>query len=446
MSSPFSPPSPTEVSSSHRSSSEPTPPAHYILRAPQPLRLRRSFGFGDRIGLATAGHVAAARRFSIAPIFAQMSPREIPRATQHSLSWVEAIARAVAVSNFTRDWGADANGVKTEADVEHMAAAGVTWYTLDPSAFVENRADTLTPDALAEELAILGKEGILPPDWTAAHVGRRFDLGPDLRLTADLDSLGRAAVKFARALHHAQRLARHVSTITRHATVDLELSLAECPATATPLEHLFVAIEARRRGLPLTALALRWDAGIEPAAEYTGDVTALERAMGIHAAIARTLGPYKLSVHHGGDKLAILAALGRTCGEPLHIKTSATTFLTALRLVARTAPDLFREIADFARMRFDAERVPHLVSTTQADVDRLFRGPALAAVESSFLDTRAGRQLLDTAAGSILRAGLTSRGRPFREAITEVLLLRRDDHLALLDAVFTRHLELLNQG
>ena len=48
--------------------------------------------------------------------------------------------------------------------------------------------------------------------------------------------------------------------------------------------------------------------------------------------------------------------------------------------------------------------------------------------------------------GAILERGLTSRGRSFREAILEILHLRRDDHLALLDAIFTRHFELLNAG
>ena len=37
---------------------------------PQTLGLRRSFGFGDRLGLATPGHIDAVRGTSFAPIFA----------------------------------------------------------------------------------------------------------------------------------------------------------------------------------------------------------------------------------------------------------------------------------------------------------------------------------------------------------------------------------------
>ena len=45
------------------------------------LGLEPSFGFGDRLGLATPGHVAALRRCGggIRPIFAQQSIREMTR-------------------------------------------------------------------------------------------------------------------------------------------------------------------------------------------------------------------------------------------------------------------------------------------------------------------------------------------------------------------------------
>ncbi|MBP7045810.1 MAG: hypothetical protein KBE23_23885, partial [Chloroflexi bacterium] len=50
---------------------------------PAPLGAQTSYGFGDRIGLATPGHVAALRATGavgrIAPIFAQQSVRENTR-------------------------------------------------------------------------------------------------------------------------------------------------------------------------------------------------------------------------------------------------------------------------------------------------------------------------------------------------------------------------------
>jgi hypothetical protein len=40
------------------------------------LGLAPSFGFGDRLGLATPGHIAAVRGTGFAPVFAQQSVRE----------------------------------------------------------------------------------------------------------------------------------------------------------------------------------------------------------------------------------------------------------------------------------------------------------------------------------------------------------------------------------
>ena len=49
--------------------------------APRPLGLRTSAGFGDRLGLATPGHIRALRACGgdIAPVFAQQSVREMTR-------------------------------------------------------------------------------------------------------------------------------------------------------------------------------------------------------------------------------------------------------------------------------------------------------------------------------------------------------------------------------
>ena len=50
-----------------------------IHPTPTVIGLRKSFGFGDRLGLATPGHVAACRKTDFIPIFAQQSIREMVR-------------------------------------------------------------------------------------------------------------------------------------------------------------------------------------------------------------------------------------------------------------------------------------------------------------------------------------------------------------------------------
>ena len=47
-------------------------------------------------------------------------------------------------------------------------------------------------------------------------------------------------------------------------------------------------------------------------------------------AIARTLGPYKISVHSGSDKYSVYPIIGRVCGDLMHVKTAGTWYLEAI--------------------------------------------------------------------------------------------------------------------
>ena len=72
---------------------------------PAPLGLQKSFGFGDRLGLATPGHVAAARKFDFAPVFAQQSIREMER-TERTPQEVAALIRRLGYEPVWKDWDA----------------------------------------------------------------------------------------------------------------------------------------------------------------------------------------------------------------------------------------------------------------------------------------------------------------------------------------------------
>src|SRR6476660_7354272 len=118
------------------------------------LGLQPSFGFGDRIGLATPGHVQAMKRAGrgIAPIFAQQSIREMTR-TQRTPEQVmgDALAGAQATgwSEQHGGQGADADHLKTPADVDRTAAAGFVFFTIDPSDHVDGKTDSYSEAELA---------------------------------------------------------------------------------------------------------------------------------------------------------------------------------------------------------------------------------------------------------------------------------------------------------
>src|SRR5215212_9288606 len=107
------------------------------------LGLQPSFGFGDRIGLATPGHIEAMKRAGagMAPIFAQQSIREMTRTGRTPGNVVDAAVSGMKQCGWRSPSGADADHLKTQADVDSTSAVGFTFYTIDPSDYVDGNAD-----------------------------------------------------------------------------------------------------------------------------------------------------------------------------------------------------------------------------------------------------------------------------------------------------------------
>src|SRR6185369_6748485 len=99
------------------------------------LGLSPSFGFGDRIGLATPGHVAAMRNAGagIEAIFPQQSIREMTRTRRTPRQVMDDALRGAKEAGWTGKIGADADHLKTTDDVDATAAVGFTFFTIDPS-------------------------------------------------------------------------------------------------------------------------------------------------------------------------------------------------------------------------------------------------------------------------------------------------------------------------
>lgn len=428
-----------------------SPPASILfvlVIAPVPLGLHRSFGFGDRLGLATPGHLAAVRPFpDFAPIFAQQSIREMTRTQRTPQEVMTAATTALTAAGFSGKWGADGDHLKTPEDVQRVAGAGFCFFTIDPSAFVNNTADRLDEAALREAVAALEQDGLFTGfNWREYYLDRVFTVGsriPPLRF--DEEILFRAAVKYARATAHAEVMAQAIATASA-GRGEVEVSVDETDSPTSPLEHLFFALELQRRGVPnLVSLAPRFIGDFEKGIDYRGDLARFEEQLKVHVAIAKFAGPYKLSIHSGSDKFSVYPAIGRVCRDLLHVKTAGTSYLEALRVVARTAPALFAEIAAYCRGRFDTDRASYHISTTDAEVAALPRYGGVTE-EPVYLDQVAGRQLLHVTFGSVLTQGREASGRPFKEAILETLHRQADLHAELLERHFVRHLAALNAG
>ena len=141
--------------------------------------------------------------------------------------------------------------------------------------------------------------------------------------------------------------------------------------TATPTsvaEHVFVASELKRLGVKWVSLAPRFVGEFEKGVDYIGDLDAFRRSFAQHVAVAQHFGPYKISIHSGSDKFSIYPIAAELTGGLVHLKTAGTSYLEALRAIAKIDPALFREIMAFAIERYPEDRASYHVSADLAKV------------------------------------------------------------------------------
>lgn len=412
------------------------------------LGLAPSFGFGDRTGLATPGHVAAMREAAgaILPIFPQQSIREMTRTRRTPEQVMSDAMNGARQSGWTGTTGADADHLKTPQDVDVTAAVGFVFFTIDPSEHVDQRADDY------DEATLRGKSrelGDIAP-WMSKYTGRSVLLSTGTTIEFSEPSVLRAAVKYGRAIQAAIQLATHIEQVQSRngREFEIELSVDETAQPTTLVEHFIIAEQLQQNAKGLVSLAPRFIGDFEKGVDFIGDVVALERSLRDHAAIAKLLGPYKLSLHSGSDKLSMYPALARTTQGLFHVKTAGTSYLEALRVVCRHDPALFRRLVSFGRERYDTDRATYHVSAEVAKVPAPDVVSSNVELEQLYLErwcdvpegrgfTAPGRQILHCTFGSTLTHP------EWGPLILDLLRQHPETYREVLREHFVRHLNAL---
>ncbi|MGE0132091.1 MAG: tagaturonate epimerase family protein [Blastocatellales bacterium] len=398
---------------------------------PRTLGLKKSAGCGDRLGLATPGHIRAIRGSSMAPILAQQSIRENARTGRTPQEVMDDALWGVFQEGWREGFGADADHLKNTADIDLCAAAGFTFYTIDPSEHVDNEANTAPFDVLKTKIEAL-PWGELETSWmdTQSRLREPIDLG-DFKFRIDAGDLLRATAKYGRVVAHTVRMYRHLESVMNDKAFELEMSVDESETVTTLAEHIYIANELKRLGVKWVSLAPRYVGDFEKGVDYIGDLNEFEKSFAQHVAVAKTFGPYKLSLHSGSDKFSVYPIASRLAGDLVHLKTAGTSYLEALRAIARINPKLFRDIAAFARERYPIDRASYHVS---AEAGRMPDAAGLRDDElMSLLDDFHAREILHVTFGSALHHP-DFRG-PFFAA------LRGDEEVyyAMLETHFGKH-------
>lgn len=391
-----------------------------------------SFGFGDRIGTATPGHIHAIRESTtITPIFAQQSIRENARIGRTVQDVVDNAMWGVFQEGWRAPWGADADHLKTIEDINICVAAGYTFFTVDPSDHVDDSADSASLKDLRERAAALPWDQMEDSiaDMRMRYLDKHFEV-ESFALQFDEHVLLRAVCKYGRALAHTAMIYRHLVTTAGTNDFELEVSVDETDTATSPLEHYFIASELRRLGVKFVSLAPRFVGSFEKGVDYIGDVTEYEAHVRKHAAIARVLGPYKLSLHSGSDKFSIYPIVAKHAGGWVHVKTAGTSYLEALRVIARVEPAFFRELLAVSHERFDQDKATYHVSAVLDKVPRPDQLPDTQLPE--ILDWFDTRQVLHIVFGTVLDRHM--------DQILSILDSHEEAHYQGLKSHFDKHL------
>ena len=220
---------------------------------------------------------------------------------------------------------------------------------------------------------------------------------------------------------------------------ELEMSVDETATPTSVAAHWFIASELMRLGVRWVSLAPRFSGRFEKGVDYVGDLAALERELAQHVAVARQFGNYRLSLHSGSDKFSVYPPLGRLAGGLLHLKTAGTSYLEALRAIARVEPALFRELLALARERYPQDRASYHVS---ADLERAPDPGALRDGElPALLDDFHTRQALHVTFGAVLTARDAHGERRLRRDLYRALQTHEEEHYSAVEAHMRRHIE-----
>ncbi len=401
---------------------------------PTVLGLAPSAGCGDRLGLATPGHLQAVARSGMAPILAQQSVRENERTGRTPRDVMTDAVWGVFQEGWRRGFGADADHLKTTSDIDAFAEAGFSFFTIDPGDHVDARADRAAPGEIEALFQGLPWDELetTPADVRKTLTGRpiRLESG-DVEL--DAAEVHRAAVKYGRVIAHTAAMYRHLASRLAGRPFELEVSVDETDTVTSLAEHIYIATELKRIGVQWVSLAPRYVGEFEKGVDYIGDLDIFAAAFAQHAAVARAFGPYKLSLHSGSDKFSIYPIAARLAGEHVHLKTAGTSYLEALRAVARVEPAVFRRIVDLAVERYPVDRASYHVSAEIDALKPLLDGPDTRL--DKLLDDFHGREILHVTYGSVLNHSQLG------PRLFAVLKAHEEYYTQLVAAHFDRHLE-----
>lgn len=396
---------------------------------PTPLKLHTSAGAGDRLGLATPGHIEAFRGKNIAPVFAQQSVREVIRTKRSHQRIMDDAMWGVLEKGWRDPWGADADHLKTPEELDAYADAGFTFYTIDPGAHVRNVKNAEEARAVLESSETDAAALKTKADASIKRF-QQIDF-PESFLRPDDSQILTAFVKYGNAIEHVKMMYDYLLKRMGDKPFDFEVSVDETDLPTNPFEHFYIASELKHLGVKFTSLAPRFIGRFEKGVDYIGDLEEFEAQYKSHADVQKYFGDYKMSIHSGSDKFAIYEICSRLSDNAIHLKTAGTSYLEALRVIAMHEPALFRDILAMSLDHYETDKQSYHVS---ADTRKVADSTTVKDKDlPKYLDQFDARQVLHVCFGTILGQ--------YDPQIKECLINNHETYEIVLKTHFEKHLK-----
>jgi len=394
-----------------------------------------TIGLGDRLGLASPGHIQAVRDLNVFPVLAQQSMRELDLTGRTYDEVLSAAVWAVFREGYKKGFGADGDHLKTYNEVKNAIDCGFSMITLDCSEHIENDLFSASNDIIESRYNKLDKN--ITEILEKRYLSTEIKVAGSVIITLNEQDFRRIVliylpvVMFAADIYHS---------LIKEANVDFEVSIDETSSTTSPAAHYFTANELILRDVEITSLAPRFPGEFQKGIDYIGDIAEFEHDFNQHAKIAETFG-YKISVHSGSDKFSIFPAVGRLSGSKYHLKTAGTSWLEAVRVISENDAELYRDMHEFALENLSDAKKYYVITENTANITDINK--VSDSMLPEYLDNIDARRVLHITYGLLLMKKAENGSYVFRKRIYDALDKYSGEYTAALNKHIGKHLSTL---
>lgn len=397
-----------------------------------------TIGLGDRLGVASPGHIQTVRDRDVKPILAQQSIRELDLTGRDYKEVMDAACFAVFQEGYKGGFGADGDHLKKEEDIEMSLDLGFTMLTLDCSEKIDNTIEGLDAAALEQKYMALDAER--RSYFEQKYLDQSFQI-IETAVHFDKSSLMKNVLIYSEAVEFMVYIYnKYIRDASRE--IDFEISIDETLTPTAPESHYFVAKELYDRGVEIYSMAPRFCGEFQKGIDYIGDIAQFEQELKVHAEIADHFG-YKLSIHSGSDKFSVFPIIAKYTKGRFHVKTAGTNWLEAVRTVAKVHPDLYRRMHQYA-LEHVHEAMKYYHVTTDLDAIQPLDEVSDADLPK-YMDEDNARQLIHITYGILLQAKDEQGNSLFKDEFFRTLSEQEDEYNRSLMSHIGKHLDLLGK-